>query len=184
MNNYKLCFWISVAAWAISVIFFLTVPVSSQEYEPVEAECVIPILDNEAMCAAIDFMNVDKPAAEPVTYEDWFRANANRMAEFKITHYCAEKRKHICGTGDGITSTGVEITPYWTCAVDPSVIPYGSEIMVDYGDRVEFWKAQDCGGAIKGNHIDLAVNTHEEAISLGSKTANIYWMEDSYEFGR
>lgn len=181
MNNYKLCFWISVAAWAVSVIFFLTVPVSSQDYVPTEAELVIPVLDNEAICAAIDSVNVDKPAAEPVTYEDWFRANANRIDECTITHYCREKRRHICGTGDGITSTGVEVTPYWTCAVDPSVIPYGAEVMVDYGDRIEFWKAQDTGGWIEGNHIDLAVSAHEEAISLGVKIADVYWMEVNNE---
>ena len=85
----------------------------------------------------------------------------------------------LCGTGDGITATGVPVTPDWTCAVDPSVIPFGADVMVDYGDSVAFYKAQDGGGAIKSNHIDLAVDTHQNALKAGKTTATVYWMEDT-----
>jgi 3D (Asp-Asp-Asp) domain-containing protein len=55
--------------------------------------------------------------------------------------------------------------------------------MVDYGDRVEFWKAQDCGIGVNGNHIDLAVETHAEAMEKGVEMATVYFMEVFNEFG-
>lgn len=179
MNKYKLMFILCVIAWAIVVFWLLIVPVKSLD-EPVDQICVS--LDDVRLESIITVADLDKPAAEPVTYEDWFRENATNAGEFKLTHYCCEAREHICGTGDGITATDVPVTPYWTCAVDPSVIPYGAEVMIDYGDRVEFWKAQDCGGSIKGNHIDLAVETHAEALEKGVTSAVVYWLEVNHEF--
>ena len=54
--------------------------------------------------------------------------------------------------------------PGQTIAVDPSVIGKLSTVEIDgYGIRI----AEDCGGAIKGNRIDVAVSSHEEAMRLG-----------------
>lgn len=174
MDKYKLSFWLSVLAWLAFIVWATTTRVVSVEPEQPPA---IKSVDEVILDAIIANADLDKPAAEPVTYEDWFRENATNAGEFKLTHYCCEAREHICGTGDGITASGVPVTADWTCAVDPSVIPYGAEVMIDYGDRVEFWKAQDCGGSIKGNHIDLAVETHAEALEKGVTSAIVYWLE-------
>ena len=76
-------------------------------------------------------------------------------------------------TGDTITSTGT--TPKWgTIAVDPKVIPYGTKIFIDgFG----YFVAEDCGGAIKNERIDVFITTHQRALQLGRKTANIYIVE-------
>lgn len=174
MNKFKLMYWLCILVWAAVVIWLLLVPVKSAT-GPVEQ--IYMSLDDVRLDSVIAVSDLDRPAQEPVTYEDWFRDNSNVIPGCKITHYCAEMREHICGTGDGITATGVPVTPYWTCAVDPSIIPYGSEVMVDYGDSVAFYKAQDCGGSIKGNHIDLAVETHTEALEKGVEAATVYFME-------
>lgn len=179
MNKYKLMYWICLLAWTAVVVWLLFVPVKSAN-GPVEQ--IYMSLDDVRLDSVIAVSDLDRPAQEPVTYEDWFRDNANVIPGCEITHYCAETREHICGTGDGITATGVPVTPYWTCAVDPSIIPYGSEVMADYGDSVAFYKAQDCGGAIKGNHIDLDVKSHAEALEMGVLTANVYFMEVPSEF--
>lgn len=93
------------------------------------------------------------------------------LGDFKITHYCTEQHEHICGNGDGLTATGKTVTPGTTIAVDPSVIPYGSKVYIDgYGWR----SAQDCGGAVKGKHIDMAVSTHSEAMSYGIKNKGVW----------
>ncbi len=93
------------------------------------------------------------------------------MGDFKLTHYCCEKRNHICGTGDGITATGTQVAAGRTIAVDPTVIPYGSKVYIEgYGWRT----AEDCGGAVKNKHIDIAVETHSDALDIGVKTGGIW----------
>ena len=93
------------------------------------------------------------------------------IGDYKLTHYCTEQRKHICGTGTGLTATGTQATAGRTVAVDPSVIPYGTKLYIEgYGWRV----AEDCGGAVDGKHIDIAVETHSQAISLSTTTGGIW----------
>lgn len=102
-------------------------------------------------------------------------ARAHAIEDVTVTHYdcCVE----CCGKDDGITASGVRATPGVTVAVDPTVIPLGSDVLVDYGDgEIHFYRADDTGGAVKGNHIDLCVSTHEEAMQLGCQTATVYWV--------
>lgn len=57
-------------------------------------------------------------------------------------------------------------------AVDPNVIPLGTRLYIPgYGYAI----ADDTGGAIRGNTIDLAFDSHEEAIQFGRRriTVNI-----------
>lgn len=100
------------------------------------------------------------------------------LRECTITYYCCEKRPHICGGGTGKTATGTDVTAGRSAAVDPSVIPLGAEIYVDYGDGIlHQYIAEDTGSAIGGAHIDLAVETHEEALELGTAVATVWWIE-------
>lgn len=97
------------------------------------------------------------------------------IGEFKLTHYCCEKRKHICGTGDGITATGTQVTAGRSIAVDPNVIPYGTQVYIEgYGFRI----AEDCGGAVKKQHIDIAVETHKEALQMGVTNGGVWILVD------
>lgn len=55
-------------------------------------------------------------------------------------------------------------------AVDPSVIPLGSIVEVEgYGT----FSAEDTGGAINGNIIDIFVSSYEEAINFGVRTVRV-----------
>ncbi len=102
-----------------------------------------------------------------------------RMTACTVSHYCCEKRPHICGTGNGITASGVPVQAGVSVAVDPKVIPLGSTVYVDYGDGVvHTYIAHDTGSAIKGNRIDVAVETHAEASRLGLKKAIVWWEEN------
>ena len=91
------------------------------------------------------------------------------LGTFKITHYCP--CSICCGPwANGITSTGVTATTNRTIAVDPTQIPYGSKVVING----QVYVAEDCGGAIKKNHIDVYVNSHEEALALGVTNAEVY----------
>lgn len=95
------------------------------------------------------------------------------LGKFKVSHYCCEKYKHICGTGTGKTATGLDVEP-GMISVDPRVIPLGSTIMFNGNEYI----AVDTGGMIKGNKIDLAVATHEEALQLGIFYADVFIKEN------
>ena len=69
------------------------------------------------------------------------------------------------------TSTGTKPKEGRTIAVDPSIIPYGSIVYIqEYG----YFIAEDCGGAIKQNRIDIYTNSYETAIQQGKKVANVW----------
>lgn len=95
------------------------------------------------------------------------------VGEFTITHYCNEHYAHICNDGVhfGLTASGATVQAGVTIAVDKTKIPFGTQVYIDgYGLRI----AQDTGGAIKGNKIDVAVNTHAEASRLGTVKKDVW----------
>ncbi|WP_300261701.1 3D domain-containing protein [Clostridium sp.] len=58
-----------------------------------------------------------------------------------------------------------------TIAVDPSVIPLGSKVYIPgYGYAI----ASDTGGVIKGNIIDLYMNSHAECTSWGRRQVTLH----------
>ncbi len=74
---------------------------------------------------------------------------------------------------DGIiTATGTKPQAGKTIAVDPAVIPYGTKVYIPKFDKV--FIAEDCGGGIKGNKIDIYMNTKEECLSWGVRNIEIH----------
>lgn len=86
--------------------------------------------------------------------------NKTLVGNFTIAHYCPNS---CCGTGTGRTATGTVATPNRTIAVDPKIIPLGSGVEING----QIYIAEDTGGAIKGNKIDMCVATHSEALQRG-----------------
>lgn len=85
---------------------------------------------------------------------------------YTITYYCNEKYPHTCNAGPPYkTATGTEPTPGRTIAVDPHDIALGAHVVIDGHEYV----AEDTGGAVDGKHIDILVDTHEEALQLGTR---------------
>lgn len=70
----------------------------------------------------------------------------------------------------GKTATGM--TPrVGVVAVDPNVIPLGTKLYIEgYGHAV----AGDTGGAIKGNKIDLFMNTRQECFNFGRRNVTVH----------
>ena len=89
------------------------------------------------------------------------------VARMKCTFYTGSADE-----GDSITALGTPVTPWYTVAVDPRVIPLGSKIRIEGFDGVFY--CADTGGAIKGNIIDIAVGSKFEANSLGVQYRNVY----------
>ncbi len=90
------------------------------------------------------------------------------LGNYQLTYYCACEL--CCDVETGITATGAPVVEGRTIAVDPEIIPYGTEVII--GGHI--FTAEDCGGAIKGNHVDIYVNSHAEAQALGISYADVY----------
>ena len=120
----------------------------------------------------------EREEAENELIEAALLNRSHKLEDVTITFYCCEEYPHICGTGNGITASGRRVTPYVSCAVDPDVIPLGSTVMLEYNGEMVYLRADDTGGSIKGNRLDIAVKGHQEALSLGVKTADIWWCEE------
>ena len=89
--------------------------------------------------------------------------------KYILTAYCPCMK--CCGKTNGITATGTQATQGRTIAVDPNVIPYGTEVVIE---GMGTYIAEDCGGAVKGNKIDVFFSTHEEAVKFGKQERNVW----------
>ena len=79
---------------------------------------------------------------------------------------------------DMITATGT--TVHWgTVAVDPKLIPYGTKMFIVSNDGKFVYglsAAEDCGGSIKGNRIDLYMPTTSQCFSFGVRNCTVYFI--------
>lgn len=99
------------------------------------------------------------------------KASGQNLGTFRLSFYCPCEQ--CCGKSDGITKTGTLATEGRTIAVDPNVIPLGSHVFIEgYGDFI----AEDIGGAIKSNRIDVFLNSHSRCYDLGIAYATVYLM--------
>jgi len=140
--------------------------------DPVESEPALEIATPEPVV-------VSEPAIERIAEEvaeidpsyRWFDGKLVRPARvmyMTVTGYSPDARS--CGEfADGKTAT---MNSVWTngmklVAADPKVLPYWSMISVPGYANTEIVPVLDCGGAIKGNRLDLLYPTHRMARQWG-----------------
>lgn len=76
----------------------------------------------------------------------------------------------------GITATGAHVKDGDTIAVDPNVIPLGTKV---YIEGIGVRTAEDTGGAIKGNRIDVYMNDLNAALDFGFKpNVKVYVLQE------
>ncbi len=141
---------------------------SESEGEGVFAEAVErvkEVSDEEATVAAVGVR-----IGEPVSVSS--EATLKSLGYFRITHYCPCSL--CCGPwADGITSTGTTAVTNHTIAVDPAQIPYGSQVVING----QVYVAEDCGGAIKKDCIDVYVASHAEGEAKGVYYTEVYLIQ-------
>jgi 3D (Asp-Asp-Asp) domain-containing protein len=99
------------------------------------------------------------------------------VGEFEATAYAPldpDAVEGMCYSGDPlVTATGARTTPGRTIAVDPDVIPMGARVFIPgVGVRV----AEDRGGLIKGNRLDLCMSSRSAALDYGKRRVRAAWL--------
>ena len=97
----------------------------------------------------------------------------NKTMKVKATAYT-----HTDKGCDMITATGTTVR-WGTVAVDPKLIPYGTKMFIVSNDGKYVYglsAAEDCGGSIKGNRIDLYMPTTKECFAFGMRNCTIYFI--------
>lgn len=98
----------------------------------------------------------------------------SKTAQFTATAYT-----HTDAGCNMTTATGTTVR-MGTVAVDPTVIPYGTRMFIITNDGSYIYgigTAEDCGGAILGNRLDLYFPTDSECWSFGVKGCTVYFLD-------
>ena len=152
---------------AVNVNFRKGASINSDIYKLVQKNTSVTILgyegdwtkvsiDDEVGYIYSTYVSKGEPTKESINLE-----NATPL-QVKATAYA----------GDTITSTGTVPKAGYTIAVDPSVIPYGTRVYIPEFDKV--FVAEDCGSAIKGNRIDIFMESEAKCNEWGVKNITIH----------
>ena len=105
------------------------------------------------------------------------------LGNFKLTAYCScslccgkwANNRPVDENGNEIVygAIGERLKEGYSIAVDPTVISYRTEVIING----RTYKAQDCGGAIKGNRIDVYFEDHQAALNFGVQYAEVFLVE-------
>ena len=130
-------------------------------------------MDADGVCGILtyaaleDYQYSDVSFDESVTPAEEDSTSFHHALTVEATAYSAEEMT-------GLTASGTYVR-HGIIAVDPRVIPLGTRVYIpNYGFAV----AEDTGGSIIGNRIDIAFDSYGEAINFGRQIIEIYIIDD------
>lgn len=133
----------------------------------------------ERVKAEIEEVVLEKKAElEEAVAERWNpkKNQANRVLDVKATAYTSGPEDN--GIWNDKTHIGTKVRP-GIVAVDPKVIPLGSKVYVELADGTGVHLvAEDTGGAIKGNRIDIALSDRDKVRKFGIQDAKVHVLEE------
>ena len=89
------------------------------------------------------------------------------LGKWKISHYCACRR--CSGNWGHQTSSGATCQEGITAAC--AILPAGTRVKIDgYGERI----VQDTGSGVRGHHLDLFYESHQECLNRGIKYREVF----------
>lgn len=106
----------------------------------------------EARPLTVEIVKEDKPEYHEGAWQN--------IGACRITHYCACEK--CCGKSTGVTASGKLAAMGRTVAVDPGVIPLGSEVLINGVCYI----AEDVG--VRGKAIDIYIDSHSQALAMGT----------------
>lgn len=100
------------------------------------------------------------------------------LTYYKVGYARASAYTHTDEGCDMVTATGTTVRP-GTVAVDPSVIPYGTRMYIMASDGSYIYglaQAEDCGGAIRGDRMDLYMESFDACMDFGRRKCTLYFL--------
>ena len=119
------------------------------------------------------------PYGIPEIGADYIKLPTGEVLTYTGTaHIRATAYTHTDAGCDFTTSTGTKVHR-GTVAVDPRYIPYGTKMFIMASDGSYVYgiaTAEDCGGDIKGDRMDLYLPTHQECMEFGRRVCTLYFL--------
>ncbi len=207
LNTKMLCIGIATAVCVCGLCGFVdikqyTLKTYTYVKEPIEI-CINnkdDLYQSDALCAVVRIMDSIHPPPSKYkeihieydikTNDDMYQGILKDtsgdilLGNYKLTAYCSCEK--CCGkyalnrpvdeNGKEIVygASGCALRPNHSIAVDTNIIPYGTRVLINGQEYV----AEDRGGNIKGNRIDIYFDSHEEARSFGVQYAEVYLLEE------
>lgn len=104
-------------------------------------------------------------------------AKKKYLGKFWITHYCPCSR--CCGPNGGkVTASGTRPAVGRTVGVNPALIPYGTNLKIG---KNRGYVAEDTGGGIGWNHLDVFCANHQEALNAGVGWKKVWAVSYKYK---
>ena len=121
----------------------------------------------------------DRSQADAVIGDGFIRLSTGEVLTYSGTDTIrATAYTHSDKGCDLITATGTTVHR-GTVAVDPRYIPYGTRMFIVSNDGayvLGICAAEDCGGDIKGDRMDVYFPTYEECREFGRRVCTIYYL--------
>lgn len=168
------CLLLSILMVAFTTAMCWYLPTSAESIENVPAEVEF---HKEADTFTRMTTDSDKEANKGIyTSKGYVAYEYVSLGAFCTTGYDACVQ--CCGNTLGITASGIHVhydeDGETTCAVDTSVIPFGTRLLIN--GRV--YVAEDRGSAVIGNHVDLYFPTHQEAYEYATQYVEVFTIQE------
>ena len=152
---------------AMAVILIIFIALGYGYYQLQEVKTELQAINNNSV-KAIEQLQEDIEAIK--SEMDGIESNLPTFAGvFSTTAYC--KCEKCCGVWtDSPTKSGTIPQEGRTIAVDPDVIPLGTQVIIDG----KVYTAEDTGSAVKGNVIDIYFNNHEDTEEYGRQNREVW----------
>ncbi len=171
---------VCVAVLAVASVIALTAAFSSKGLDDSVASPTLPAASAPEPLSPTSLSSTPSDATMPKPEPIETEPELESLGEFTLTAYCpcvsccgewsAEHSSRVGTDYIQKTASGTIPTAGRTIGVDPTVIPFGTVVVINGHEYV----AEDRGGAINGNKIDIFFEDHNEALEFGRQTAEVF----------
>lgn len=170
-----------IAISLLTLLTFLMVATNTYCYNKIsETEEEVEKLKESERTKESEISNLKEKLNETENENQKLKKELEKYENLRKLNIVATAYDAFCDTGCiGVTATGYDVSNtvykdgYRIIAVDPSVIPLGSLLYVETKNNSFVGIAEDTGGDIKGNRIDVLMENRSIAYDFGRQNVSV-----------